>query len=428
MNSNLYKSLGEEIEKTYRKVDYDEDSLPEISAERLSRLDIDFEFSLESIGDYLCNTSVQQTPELRFSNLPIVMYHGKFVEVSLYVWTDSSTSIHQHAFGGAFRVLQGSSIQTRYKFDEHQRINTCLLIGSTTVEEIELLSAGSVQQINSGKHGLVHRLFHLERPTTTLVIRDYHRVWDQPQYSIYPPHIAFAHFELAADDQVAMMSRILKVSETLDHSETVKIWMGNVTTLDFPRLYAVLVYNYDSLRSDEERQNFINAAKKKHPEHYQYLEEFIVHAKHRDSLIASRRNVHDPELRTFLALLLNVPDRKSIIKLIGKLFPGEEPISLCNKWLTQLSAEDGVSSSLTDLVRKADFRKFLFSNRLTSALPENPEHPDCKALFACVLDEKNLDDVFSGRSKEIKIKMRDSYQKLRQLPELKSLFVEQSFP
>jgi len=46
--------------------------------------------------------------------------------------------------------------------------------------------------------------------------------------------------------------------------------------------------------------------------------------------------VHDPVHRFFLALLLNVPSREELFRLIAQRFSGEDPRSLAIKWLGEI--------------------------------------------------------------------------------------------
>jgi len=65
----------------------------------------------------------QQDIEGRFGNPPITMFSGARFYIDVYYWLDGTTAIHQHSFTGAFQVLLGSSIHSRYSFREDKIIN-----------------------------------------------------------------------------------------------------------------------------------------------------------------------------------------------------------------------------------------------------------------------------------------------------------------
>jgi hypothetical protein len=57
-------------------------------------------------------------------------------------------------------------------------------------------------------------------------------------------------------------------------------------------------------------------------------------------LVAARNKVRNPELRHFLALLLNVPSRQRLLDLVGERCPRADPITQVCKWLADLTDED----------------------------------------------------------------------------------------
>src|SRR5437762_4495965 len=58
-----------------------------------------------------------------FGEPPLTVYNDGDVIIDVYFWLDGSTAIHQHAFAGAFFVLEGASVETVYEFRIGHRYN-----------------------------------------------------------------------------------------------------------------------------------------------------------------------------------------------------------------------------------------------------------------------------------------------------------------
>ena len=98
------------------------------------------------------------------------MYRGRGFYIDVLFWLDGTTNIHQHGFWGAFQVLAGSSVHCRFGFDLAEEINHRLRIGKLRLLETELLGLGAIRKILGGEL-FIHSLFHLDRPSVSIVIR-----------------------------------------------------------------------------------------------------------------------------------------------------------------------------------------------------------------------------------------------------------------
>ena len=199
MNFQQFQILGDEIHAKLKSSGFNEEAFPDIAAEALAHVELEGDFELQQIADFLITTKIPQQPSLEFSNLPPVVYRCEEFYIELLIWMDATTTIHQHAFSGAFRVLVGSSFHSVYEFEENDRINSRLLLGEVRLKNAEILQRGDVRPIHPGRSGLAHALFHLERPSVTIVVRSYGEPWNQPQYSFNPPSVACDEFELKRD-------------------------------------------------------------------------------------------------------------------------------------------------------------------------------------------------------------------------------------
>src|SRR5262245_53516813 len=189
-----FETLGAALEASWLKADYEELAFPEIAACALRQARIHESVTADDVLRWLLSTSSlprQADIEGIFGEPPITVYHGLRFHIDVLFWYTASTSIHRHGFTGAFQVLHGSSLHSRYRFTLRRRINAQMLIGDVTILGAELLRRGDVVEI---ERDLTHCLFHLEAPSATLVARTRGEAEAPPQYDYRPPSLAIDSF------------------------------------------------------------------------------------------------------------------------------------------------------------------------------------------------------------------------------------------
>jgi hypothetical protein len=55
-------------------------------------------------------------------------------------------------------------------------------------------------------------------------------------------------------------------------------------------------------------------------------------------LVSRRKQVHDPELRLFLAMLMNLPTQTACLEFLRTYAPGRDPEALLCTWVERLAA------------------------------------------------------------------------------------------
>src|SRR5215467_1763960 len=100
MNFDVFRVLGEQVEKEFRRSNYDDQSFPQIAESALTDWQPELEFDLEGLGSFLLTTTIKQQPKSSFSNLAVTVYRSNEFYIECLIWTDATTSIHQHAFSG----------------------------------------------------------------------------------------------------------------------------------------------------------------------------------------------------------------------------------------------------------------------------------------------------------------------------------------
>ena len=232
--------LGAAVQRAWDAAHRDERALPGIALDALA----DFPppaFSLADVTRYLIEPRVVQDLAARqFSDMPLVVYRGAGFYIELLIWVDGSMAIHRHGFSGVFRVIEGSSLHSVYDFRPTRRINSRTFVGDIRCASLDYVKAGDQRRITSGPGGLAHALFHLDRPSVTLVIRTLTDSDSGPQLSFHPPSLAL---RIRREDSVVdMLQRWLGVSSRLGAAlpETV---MRELPGLDFERCAALVLRN-----------------------------------------------------------------------------------------------------------------------------------------------------------------------------------------
>lgn len=185
-----FAQLGNRIEAAYTG---DASTLPAIALAELQRTPPHEHTSLAEVMTWVATVDAadfvpQRDPGATFGEPPVTVFRSEGFCIDVNLWGTSTTQIHEHAFSGAFAVLEGSSLQCRYAFHEHRKISGVLALGELTFLGADHLLPGSCSPIHPGS--LIHSLFHLGVPSATVVVRTYGEVEWLPQRSFDPPGVA----------------------------------------------------------------------------------------------------------------------------------------------------------------------------------------------------------------------------------------------
>jgi hypothetical protein len=358
----FFQDLGSLVEHRWRDQNYNEEVFPEIAAEALAEANPSKQVNPWDIIRWLNNTT--QLPEQRdvdgkFGNPPITLYDGPRFFIDVYYWLDGTTSIHQHAFCGAFQVLLGSSILSRYGFEEKRRINPHFLVGQIILNKVELLEEEDVRQILPGRQ-YMHSLFHLNRPSATIIIRTRQSVSGLPQYHYLKPYFAIDPFlkPTATIKKVQSASLLLSIK----HPEADDVIGELLSCSDFHTAFAVIDLAFDHLTNDPLEKAFglsagqerfgalLEIARRRHGELVNLILPVIEEARRQQNLSYRRGQITSSEHRFFLALLLNVPDRMKVLDLVMQRFPGQNPVDTVLDWIEELGNTRSAGSSESNVL------------------------------------------------------------------------------
>jgi hypothetical protein len=345
----FFYELGSLIEQRWRDKNYDEESFPDIAAQALAELNPSQQVDAWEIVRWVHTEKQlpsQQDVDAKFGTPPVTLYAGPRFYIDIYFWLDATTSIHQHAFAGAFQVLLGSSIHSHYSFKNEQKINANFSTGQLALNNVRLLEKGDIQRIYAGQR-YIHSLFHLDRPSATITVRTYHSPSGHPQYNYLKPYLAENPFfkEPSTIKKLQTVALLL----TIKHPEADAMINDLISNSDFHTTFLILNAAFKDLTGNElekifhlsnERERFqsmLEKARHRHGQLIDLLPPVFDEMQRQHNIVQRRRYLTDNEQRFFLALILNVPDRAKVLDLVKRRFPQQEPIDRVADWVMELA-------------------------------------------------------------------------------------------
>jgi hypothetical protein len=326
--------LGAAIERAWRETDFEPHAFPDICLTALSAARLHETVQPADIVSWALATvdlPPQADPGSRFGQPPVTLFRSRLFYIDALFWVDGMPAIHDHGFSGAFQVLAGSSIETRFEFQRDRDINGRFALGSLRVVDSVLLDTGSIRPIVAGP-GMIHSLFHLARPSVSLVARTY---WDpQPglQFEYFQPGIASESF--ARDEHRERLTQIAKMLQATSDPSFEQQLGDLVARSDLQTAFALL--RSCAALPDRGLLNRL-VDRVRDPQAVALFRQGFAEI-HRVDYLRSRRSlVHDPDLRFFLAVLLNSHRRVDVLRLAASYYPSVAPEKQIAAWLAQLS-------------------------------------------------------------------------------------------
>jgi hypothetical protein len=332
-----FQEIGTLIADRWKRHNYDEDRFPELARALLEELPPNQHVTFWDVVKWA--TAADSLPdqadlEAKFGDPPLTVYCGRQFRIDVLFWIQGTPAIHQHSFSGAFHVLQGSSIHTLWKFESTRRIETRLVLGRVALAHAELLHTGDTRQILAGD-AMFHATYHLDRPSVSVVVRTVEEMDKEPQYTLLPPSIAVARREEvpAVKRQTQLLSMLLASDRLGEYCELMNHLLA---TKDAYSVFEFLTATFQLVSDEEDRLDLIARARLHQPELMDALLPALIREEAGDALINAHRALNSEDLRYFVALLRNVPDRNKIISLIGERYPHRDPTQLFAAWAREL--------------------------------------------------------------------------------------------
>jgi hypothetical protein len=353
-----FEELGRAVEAAWGARDFDERAFPGVAAAALRERQIHRAIGAADVLHWLL-----AAPELlsqhdlgaTFGDPPITVYRGRRFFIETILWLEGSTVIHRHAFSGAFQVLDGSSLHTRYAFDVRRRVSARLLVGDLRLREAEVLERGAVTEIDAD---LIHGLFHLDTPSASVVVRTGRESDIGPAFAYFPPSVA--EDPLAARDEVTVRRRQgLRFARRAFPSEYPALAASAIATSDLHTAYVVLRDAFHGRGDPAALGPLVEATKRRHGAVASDLLASIQQQLRDHKLGRLQAGERDADRRLFLTLLRNLPDRDAIYATLRQLRPGSDPRERVVAWALALSGVGAIGVNLADPLNRQIFEALL---------------------------------------------------------------------
>jgi hypothetical protein len=362
-----FQNLGALVESRWKAENYSEQLFPEIAAQALTEFDLPARIDPWEIIRWVhaaASLPHQYDVEGRFGNPPITLFAGPRFYIDVYYWLDGTTSIHQHAFTGAFQVLLGSSIHSRYSFREEKIINEHFSAGELALEDVQLLKLKDVRMIRAGRN-FIHSLFHLDRPSATITIRTEHTPSAALQYDYRKPHFALDPF--FKNPVLIKKLQTIGLLLGMKHKDADAMIGDLVCCSDFHTAYFVLAETFQQLQNNEMEALFglsigknrfkaiLERCKSTHGELADLVLPVLEEQERQMSIVQRRGTITSDAHRFFLALLLNVPSREKILQLVKQRYPDQDPVETILDWVEELARTRVLGSKETNALGMPEF-------------------------------------------------------------------------
>jgi hypothetical protein len=399
-----FTEVGQLIDAQWRDQNYNDDVFPEIAANALSKADLSAHIDPWDPVRWVHRISdlpQQMDLEAKFGDPPITLFVGPRFFIDVNYWLDSTTTIHEHAFCGAFQVLHGGSVHGDYEFEQVHEVNQRFRVGDISLRDVSLLTKGDIRMIPAGSR-FIHSLFHLERPSATIVVRT--RGNTARQFSYIKPYLALDPFDFEPVRRRKIQTVELLLSS--NHQDADQMICDLLDASDFHTTFLILQTAFNHLGSNKLEKLFrvsksmdrfhamVDHARYRHGTLANLLPA-VFELQQRQNDITARRGVTErADHRLFLGLLLNVPERSKLLELISTRVPGNDAIEQITGWVRELSSIRVFGSPEPNVlgIRGIDD---IYLKVLACYLKGWP-NDEVKVLLAQECSDKNIDEYITN--------------------------------
>jgi hypothetical protein len=334
----FFQRLGSLVTRLWKERNYNEEDFPEVASRGLSELPPDQHVTFWDVAKWALTCErlpAQADLGAKFGQPPLTVYGGRDFRIEVLFWVQGIPAIHQHCFSGAFHVMHGSSLQSLWEFEPTEQVAMRLALGRVSLKRAELLRKGDSRPIVAGNR-LIHSTFHLDRPSLTVVVRTLSEIDQLPQYSYLPPTIAYAqdHDVPSVQRRTQLLRMLLISGKRAEYYEIMHHLLG---TEDAYSVFQFLLSTFELIEDEDERHNLLLAARLKHPKLIEALLPALLQVERRNRIVGIRERLSSSDLQFFLALLLNIPERSAILKLVKQRYPSRDPVTAIVAWVRELS-------------------------------------------------------------------------------------------
>jgi hypothetical protein len=356
---DYFERLGSTVDRQWTKAHRNERAFAEVAAEALRDQPPSEHASLSDavrLGLFAGALPFQEDLDATFGQPPLTVYWSYDFRVEILFWIEGVPGIHQHAFSGAFHVMHGSSLHTIWRYSRTSAFGSRLLFGDLALLRAELLPTGSTRPVVPGQE-FIHSTYHLDRPSVSVVVRTNREEVHLPQYAYLPPSLGYDPRQPGHLKRRLQLLKMLKAAGR--SSELLGMYLHLLETADPYSSLHYLLQAYSDFPDNSDRNRLFVTANRKNPDLAQAFRPAQGFQERKDRIVNLRRNLTNPDIQFFLALLLNIPDQRTMFQLIRSRYVGGDPLRIVERWLEELSRL-GVFQ-----IEHTEASRFVFKNLLS---------------------------------------------------------------
>jgi hypothetical protein len=340
--SAYFSDLGRSVSQAWSASGRRPSSLPDVAATVLAEVDLPSGLDASSILQWAAETAdlpPQTGRNDTFGQPPLILHHEDDFFIQALTWMDGTTSIHDHAFCGAFMVVEGRSLHVTHSFEPADRLaEGHLVVGELVAGRPEVLGPLGVRRIEPGAH-FIHALFHLERPTVTVVVRNWTCDLPDPQYEYLRPGLGWdSQWKDRSWSKRLQSIHALMLLDPAAGRRTVRELVAGGAALW--EAFLLVQYWSTTHRWDDTALDLADCLVSRAGTLGGVLPSAFEREIDVRKILMRRGMLSTLDHRVLLALLANLPDPSSVVAILRQMFPGQAPGALLLEWVEELSSPD----------------------------------------------------------------------------------------
>jgi hypothetical protein len=249
-----------------------------------------------------------------FGQPALSLYTGERFLIEALCWHTGTPAIHHHAFTGAFRVLTGRSVQSRYTFTETHRVGA-IAFGDLELDAVQQLDRTSTTPIPRGA-AFIHSAFHLDNPSMTIVARTHQS--SEPEFIYLRPGIAYDPAARSVDTHKRL--QLLDTLNQTGHEVYADCVRDAIDASDLYEGMQIVMRTSGHQISEAEFLEFAERLSRRHGRETGTLIPALIEERRRSALVRMRQSVTDPDARYVLAVLLSFSNPDDIMDAMAQRY------------------------------------------------------------------------------------------------------------
>ncbi len=323
-----FDRLGAGLQRAWSEADRDEERFPDLAASALEADPPAAGFETDSFFDAMLDPSLggrqHLAPVGAFGQPGFTVFHGEGFVIEVYVWSDSLSAIHNHPFCGVFTVLEGFSVQARYRTSVASRAGGRGQLLDVHLAGLDLVRPTEVHRFSLRRHPLVHALIHVPVPSISMVVRT---TRTEGYFRYLPPSIA-----VPMEPPSEPTARRLALLESLldaQHPSALDRVCTAMGQADFETMVRLMSSAWPRLDPSHHARLW-DACGALHGDRRDAVERALRRARRLEEASAIRSGLRDPDHRLVATALAYAEQRSHVFDLLAQ---HGEPLSLLHDFI-----------------------------------------------------------------------------------------------